>query len=145
MDNGGGGSDVGAFSSQMNLPPQLVWSNLAAITSIDRSQPLSIAWTGGDPNGFVNIQGDAVVYPANSNQATASVQFNCTAPVSAQQFTIPPSVLLSLPPQPIPMANGFYSPYVYVWSTTNFLFTAPGLAGGIVSAQALTDLFVPYP
>jgi hypothetical protein len=57
IDNGSGGSDVGPFSTSINVPPPLVWSNIGSITVIDRSQPLTITWSGGDPAGVVSIQG----------------------------------------------------------------------------------------
>src|SRR5262249_44095398 len=44
-----GGADVGAIQGQVVMPPVIAWSN-APSTSIDRTQGLTVAWTGGDPN-----------------------------------------------------------------------------------------------
>jgi hypothetical protein len=60
---------------------------------IDRTQPLTITWSGGDSNGWVDIQGYAGV-------GTYNVSFECAAPTSAGQFTIPSSILLAMPTGP---------------------------------------------
>jgi len=141
IDNGSGGTDVGPFTTQINVPPPLVWTNMNSITSIDRSQPLTITWTGGDPNGIVSIIGNA--HTGTPAQGGAIAQFNCTAPVAAQQFTIPASVLLALPPLPIP-TNGGFAPSLQVSGQNNFLFSAPGLDGGVIDASSVYNLTAPY-
>jgi uncharacterized protein (TIGR03437 family) len=140
IDNGSGGPDVGPFTTQINVPPPLVWSNMNSITSIDRSQGLIITWTGGDPGGIVSIIGSSTI---TTPTQVVAVQLNCTAPVAAQQFTIPASVLLALPPQPLPTGSGF-SPSLQVSGQNNFLFSAPGLDGGVINAAAENNLTVPY-
>jgi uncharacterized protein (TIGR03437 family) len=139
IDNGSGGSDVGPFTTPINVPPPLVWSNIGSITVIDRFQPLTITWTGGDPAGVVTIQGGypLVVTPTE----TVLAQITCTAPVPAQQFTIPPSALMALPPLPVSTTS---APQFQLIGQRNFLFTAPGLDGGVISAQAENTLIVPY-
>ncbi len=140
IDNGSGGTDVGAFTTQINVPPPLVWSNMNSIISIDRSQPLMITWTAGDPSGIVSIIGNSNI--STPTQVTI-VQFNCSAPVAAQQFTIPASVLLALPPLPIP-TNGGFSPFLQVSGQNNSLFSAPGLDGGLIDASSVYNLTAPY-
>jgi uncharacterized protein (TIGR03437 family) len=139
IDNGSGGPDVGPFTFQINVPPLLVWTNMSSITAIDRSQDLTITWNGGNPNGFISIMGNSNVVSAT--QAIIA-SFSCSAPVAAQQFTIPSSVLLALPPQPV--KTGEFSPALQISGQTNFLFSAPGLDGGIISAQAVSFLAVTY-
>jgi uncharacterized protein (TIGR03437 family) len=141
IDNGSGGMDVGPFTTQINVHPPLVWTNMNSITSIDRSQPLTITWTGGDPNGIVSIIGNANI--GTPTQGVTVAQFNCTAPVAAQQFTIPASVLLALPPLPIPTSGGF-TPSLQVSGQNDFLFSAPGLDGGVIVATSDSNLTVPY-
>jgi len=140
IDNGSGGSDVGPFTTQINVPPPLVWSNMNSIASIDRSQPLMITWTAGDPNGIVSIIGSSNI---STPTLVTIVQFNCTAPVAAQQFTIPASMLLALPPLPIP-TNGGFAPSLQVSGQNNFLFSAPGLDGGLINASSVYNLTAPY-
>jgi uncharacterized protein (TIGR03437 family) len=95
IDNGGGGPDVGAFTTSLTAAVPLTWTNMSGITSVTRSQGLTINWTGGVAGSFVQIYGFAF-----SGQSSASVggYFYCTAPVSAGTFKVPASVLLSLPP-----------------------------------------------
>jgi hypothetical protein len=51
-----------------------------------------VTWTGGDPTGYVMIQGFSL-----SPVTRTSTNFICTERVSARQFSIPAAVRLSLP------------------------------------------------
>ena len=53
-------------------------------------------WIGSDPNGTFRSTALSVGGSSQSNAAGAG--FTCTAPGSANQFTVPASVLLALPP-----------------------------------------------
>jgi hypothetical protein len=88
FSNGVGGSDIGPRSFTFTVPQQVVWTNQAAVSGspIDRASPLKITWTGGDSNGYVHILGFA-----------GEAAFECAAPTSPGEFTIPPSILLGLP------------------------------------------------
>ena len=64
--SGKGGVDVGAFNTNLTVPQPLTWTNQAAITltnpgnltgTVKRTDPLTITWSGGDPNGFAEILG----------------------------------------------------------------------------------------
>lgn len=92
-----GGSGQGAVSFNVPMPQPVAWTNMNQLlaTKIDRTQPLSITWTGGDANGFVEIIGLAQLGPQNA--PTYTIGFDCTAPVSASQFTIPAAVLQAMP------------------------------------------------
>ena len=51
VDNGDGGSEVGAFQASLNLPASLTWSNRDSIPDrIPRSEDMPLTWTGGDPD-----------------------------------------------------------------------------------------------
>jgi uncharacterized protein (TIGR03437 family) len=94
--NGAGGPDVGPFTVSFTGPTQpFVWTNeTVATTAIDRTQPLTIQWSGGDPAGFVVINlAVEYIYGTSGYQVAAE----CAAPVSAGQFTVPPNVLLYFP------------------------------------------------
>jgi uncharacterized protein (TIGR03437 family) len=93
-----GGADVGPFMVNLGIPSPLIWTNPNVAKSvIDRTQPLTIAWTGGDPQGYLTIDLTSLV--SNTTTATESIAL-CTAPVNAGQFMVPPNVLLSLIPTP---------------------------------------------
>jgi hypothetical protein len=92
--NGSGGPDVGPFTVSFTAQtPSFSWSNQSvAAATIDRTKPLIIQWTGGDPAGLVlvNLDGE-YIYGTQGSQ----VSISCAASVSAGQLTIPPSALLN--------------------------------------------------
>jgi hypothetical protein len=142
FDNGSGGADIGAFAVTSNdtLTTPLVWTNSAAITSINREKGQSVTWTGGAPGTYVNIFGysyytevGAFAFPT-----IVSVYFTCTAAVSAGQFTVPAAVLGNLP-LPGGFLGGVGGPassgngHLYVVNQTIQRFSAPGLDLGLIS------------
>jgi len=93
---GPGGADVGPFTANITLPQPLVWTNMSSITTVNRAAGQLVTWTGGDPTGYVQIQGTSFI---GLSQATAAFAiFTCTARTSEGSFNIPSYVLLSLPP-----------------------------------------------
>jgi uncharacterized protein (TIGR03437 family) len=87
LDNGTGGPDVGPFKATLTIPK-------AFTSNVEQSADTAkISWSGGDPSGYVIVQGSGVAAPNGAN-----VGFLCTERVAAGQFMIPPEVLLSLPP-----------------------------------------------
>jgi hypothetical protein len=69
FSNGSGGGDIGPFTISLGIPSPLVWTNADVAKSvIDRTEPLTLAWTGGDPNGSVIIDLSSLV----SNTSTAT-------------------------------------------------------------------------
>jgi uncharacterized protein (TIGR03437 family) len=91
VDNASGGKDVGAFKFNLTVPQPLVWPNFTSNNTISRSSPLTVNWTGGDPNGDVMISGSSGV------NATVQVFFICRARVSDGSITVPVSILQALP------------------------------------------------
>ena len=87
---GTGGPDIGPFTVTVSNPSPLVWTNQAAITSVNRSQDVTVTWSGGIPGTWVQIGG-------GSTTIGVSGTFVCFAPVSAGQFTIPSYVLSASP------------------------------------------------
>ena len=55
--SGSGGADVLPFSQNFTIPPPLTWTNQSDIAIVDRSATLDVGWSGGDPNGRVQITG----------------------------------------------------------------------------------------
>jgi uncharacterized protein (TIGR03437 family) len=88
-----GGMDIGPFSVSFNIPQPLTWTNRDQLASIDRTQPLTISWTGGDAGQVVTVMGFGEDLPTNS-----SAVFACIAPAGAGSVTIPPAILANLPP-----------------------------------------------
>jgi uncharacterized protein (TIGR03437 family) len=101
---GTGGAAVGALSAPITVSSAAAsfkWTNQAAVTAgaIPRDQSLTITWTGGDPNGFVDITAIASSLQSGTTPSatTPGILVECMAPASALTFTIPPYVLQSLP------------------------------------------------
>jgi uncharacterized protein (TIGR03437 family) len=94
---GAGGPDVGPFTASYTLPPVFNWTNQSSLTTIVRANGATVTWTGGDPAGYVTMSGSSTLSGATAAN-TATVSFTCTARVTDGSFTIPPVVLLALPP-----------------------------------------------
>ena len=93
---GSGGADVAAFSVTQTVPPSFDVTNLSSLTTINRSQPTTVNWTGGG-SGSVVITVQTLKYNStftNANEAFVA----CTVPASAGTFTIPSAALAYLPP-----------------------------------------------
>ncbi|MDZ4800980.1 MAG: hypothetical protein SGI92_22710 [Bryobacteraceae bacterium] len=91
-----GGPDVGIFNGSIQVGPELNWTNRSTITSVNRSQGVTVTWSGGDPNTNVEISG----FNSSINLQTFSsttVSFVCLAKNSDGRFTVPASVLTQLP------------------------------------------------
>src|SRR6185436_5375278 len=91
VDNGTGSPAVGPFKAALTLPPMLLWTNKGSVASLDRTQDLTVTWSGGIPDKEFAV----IVGIASSNQVTAG--FLCAEKVSAGKFTVPAWVLSSLP------------------------------------------------
>ncbi len=145
---GPGGKDVGPFSATINLPQALTWTDQASITAVNRAQGVTVHWTGGDPSGIVLITGYSINVPdINNPNVSAGAGFFCTAQVSAGQFTVPPVVLLSLPPSTSINESGFSFTMgslgvgsMAQWTT----FKASGLDLGYISSEDINSSIVPY-
>ena len=89
---GFGGTDVGPFSTSFTIPQPLTWTNRLSTNAVDRTQPLTISWTGGDAGQRVAMLGFGEDLPTNS-----SIVFVCMAPPGATSFTVPTGMLANLP------------------------------------------------
>ncbi len=132
FSNGTGGTNVGPFSPSTILPAPSTWTNLASLASITRSAGQTVTWTGGTPGTFVTVHGTSPTADGSITQA-----FECAAPVSAGQLTIPPSLLLALPAS----SNGQLVLYNYALPVS---FTASGLDAGFVVGEINTTIPVTY-
>jgi len=137
-----GGTDVGPFSVQIVVPPSITWTNEDQISNVTRASGQVVTWTGGDPNGYVDITGSSVLL--NPDNSAVGASFACRAFTSAGSFTIPGFVLLSLPAS----ANfgGFALPGVLGISSASLpkQFTATGLDLGYANSLVTDSKQVIY-
>ena len=126
---GSGGADVGPFSVTVTDNNPLVWTNQSAITAVNRSQGVTVNWTGGIPGTYVTIAG-------GSTAVSVSATFLCFAPVSAGTFTVPSYVLLAMP-----AANGGIN---LVNQSNNVTFVASGINYTNAVAEVEDSISVPF-
>jgi hypothetical protein len=94
---------VGALSGSIQVSTAAAgfkWTNQSSVTAnaIPRDTPLTITWTGGDTNGFIDITAIASTLATGLPAAnTPGILVQCIAPASTGTFTIPTYVLQSLP------------------------------------------------
>lgn len=92
--SGPGGPDIGSFSGSITVAPELEWTNRASLEAITRSAGTTVTWSGGEPASLVTIQGQSFV--TQGTQVTGA-SFQCWARNADRQFTVPATVLLTLP------------------------------------------------
>ena len=94
FSNGPGGPDVGPLSFTFPVPQPVTLTNQAplAASPMIRAKPLTITWSGGDSDSYVEIEASTGVF------GNYSVGLRCATRASAGQLTIPPSMLLAIPP-----------------------------------------------
>jgi len=137
---GAGGTDIGPFTASILVsPPLTVTGGLPA--TVNRSQNLPIAWTGGG-TALVEIIGSSALLISGSSSSNNAVYttgtFICTTTADKGSFSVPSSILQQLPPTPanaFTAGTGFGSLAVYSSSlpnaaSKNGYFTAPVKAGG---------------
>jgi len=123
VDNGSGGADVKSFSATLSIPSDHAsWTGQDAIGNIDRSQGLTITWSGSGP---VAILGNSA-----NTAAGAGAQFVCAAgDVDNGSFTVPTWVLSALPASglgtDIPAPVAFLGVFTTLPAPTRF--QAPGI------------------
>ena len=136
---GPGGADVGAFLASLTVPPNLTWTNQAAVTTspIVRANGVTINWTGGDPSSYAYIIGISYNNNPNNASATLGAEFICIAPISAGTFFVPPAVTLSLPGSGGAAASPFGIIALGTFSTPQ-KFTATGLDYAYASSTSFS-------
>jgi hypothetical protein len=137
VDNGAGTPAVGPFKAVLNLPPMVTWTNKDAFTSADRTQDLTVTWSGGNPDKeFALIAGLSV-----NQQVTGG--FLCAEKVAAGKFTVPAWVLSSIPKSDVLTQDGQPVPGgILGIGTASFTnagrFTATGLDFGVITYEQAT-------
>lgn len=92
--NGSGGADVGSFTSTLTFTnPLLTWTNESVAATIDRSQDLTLTWTGGNPGSYVYLGGVSTAIGAGNT----ALGYTCLTTADAGKFTVPSYILSALP------------------------------------------------
>ncbi len=132
-----GGANVPGFTTSVTVPPALNWSNQNQVTNVDRSQPLTINWSGavsGQPLEIVGVGSDL---PTNS-----SAVFFCVVPAGATSFTVPAQALSALPASRLnPLAS---KDVIYLMTSSLATFQASGLANGVTMGGYIAGKTVTY-
>jgi uncharacterized protein (TIGR03437 family) len=148
FNNGSGGPDVGAFTTpQVQIGSSVTWLNTSGLATVTRSNGLTVTWTGGEAGSYVGVTGASLTGVATSANTYLAGLFTCQAPVSAGTFTVPPAVLLSLPPSTTLSESGVTIPLGFLVlsnSATPTTFSAPNLDVGLVEANVENILYVTY-
>lgn len=130
-----GGADIPAFSTSITIPA------LATMTSpppdsvnsfvVTRANGMIVTWTGGSSSaGYIKLSGSS----ATNNTYNTGAGFQCVVPASAGTFTIPPSVLLAMPP-------GNFGGFDFHPTVTPVALITSGL--GLAFLDAQYDYFTP--
>jgi len=122
-----GGADIGPITASIDFPKSFQW-NHDAITSVDRSQPLTITWTGGTPGTLVSVNGQSSAAPGPNGDIGAA--FICWGDAATGSLTIPVGVLQALPAN-YQDKNGKYQGTLYAQDSVTYNpFSASGLDYG---------------
>jgi len=144
-----GGPDIGAFTTpQIQVAAPVTWSSATtSISTVTRSNGLTVSWTGGAAGTHVDITGISLEAVNGSATNYLAGFFSCRAATEAGTFTVPPAVLLSLPPSTT-ITEGGVTISTSILLLSNFAapvsFTAPKLDVGLVEAGVEDILFVAY-
>lgn len=106
-DDGAGGADGPAFTATLNVtPPQLTFVGIETFNTINRSQGVTVQWTGGDPNGFITVIGTVNNLSGTApGSVSLAANWGCSAPISAGQLTVPKFITMALPANTAPGVN----------------------------------------
>jgi uncharacterized protein (TIGR03437 family) len=128
---GTGGAKIGTINASITIPalPVLTGLTNGGNVTVTRANGATVNWTGG-AGTVVIISGQQ----ATDNSFTNGASFQCFVDGKAGTFTIPPSVLLSLPTGVF--GSWDFTPRVYG------NFTATGLQLGVIQANFDTNVNV---
>ena len=132
---GAGGADIGSFTAPFTIsaPPTLTSPASGPTVPVTRANGITVTWSGGAANSVIQIQGQN----ATDNSGTIGANFICFAAASAGTFTIPPSVLLALPP-------GSFGGLELRAYTAYSTFTASGLNHDDITMFYATPIFTTF-
>ncbi len=142
VDNGSGGADVKGFSFNIDLNTGITWDNQDSISTITRSQGVTVTWSNAGSNAMIQITGSSINIP-DVNDSTSAVGgvFVCLTSGDHGSFLVPPPVTSALPPSTVFSEGGFTvqtGSLSVGTESTPVKFTATGLDIGY--GQALTSI-----
>ncbi len=140
-----GGTQVKAFNVSATLPASFTLTNWNSITGVNRGQPLTLNWTGG--------QDDELLVSVSSHILGSTVQdayVGCAVPGSSGTITIPAEALANL--SAVPAGSATASGALLVQSVHGAIGTFSGLSNTATSflpslvsgGQANYGAFAPY-
>jgi uncharacterized protein (TIGR03437 family) len=95
---GAGGADVGSFANVSLTLSSAITVTGGLPSSVVRSTPLTLNWTGGNASDSLEIIGGASTSTGTGvNQVTNTTEFICITTVGAKTFSVPASILTQLP------------------------------------------------
>jgi uncharacterized protein (TIGR03437 family) len=90
--SGQGGPDIGVFTAAIDLPEPMAWSNKTS--TVSRSQPFAVSWTGSGGNDMVLITG--ISFQGGLLNPQPMGAFVCTALASSRTFSVPANIVSQL-------------------------------------------------
>ncbi len=140
--NGFGGIDIKGFDADVTFHDPLIWNSQDSFTSVTRSQGVNVSWSGGSPGDLVEITGSGPAF-TSTLQPLSQASFTCVAHWEDGQFTVPPAVLESLPPN-TPFLPGIATGTLGVAGFSYSKFGATGLDLGLfirISSNVSTVIY----
>jgi uncharacterized protein (TIGR03437 family) len=136
---GGGGKDVGKFSTSLTLGSPLTLLG-ALPNTVTESAGLTLNWTGGNASDLVEIVGSSsTITGTDTNASSDSWTFICTTTAGAGTFTVPASILTQLPKvSAASLTGGGFLEFASVVNPSTF--AAPLTAGGSIDAGTFLSL-----
>jgi uncharacterized protein (TIGR03437 family) len=147
-----GGVHVGPFETSLQVPELQRWTNRDATQEVGRDAGIELSWTGGGTDDQVIIQGGTFRAAGGTpgDPELDAAAFLCRAVPGSKSFTVPASVLRSIPP-----TEGFGTQSTGVLRLAVFSgesssrFIAPFTGGrqietGIFGYLMMTTKFLPY-
>jgi hypothetical protein len=95
--NGSGGADVKQFTASVTIGSHLAIANKSALVNVDRTQPVTVTWTGGVAGKYAMLIGyspGAFVF----NVSIPNKYFACAEDSGKGTFTVPSYILDSMNP-----------------------------------------------
>jgi uncharacterized protein (TIGR03437 family) len=151
---GQGGKDVGPFTVSIQMPQPITWTNLGSYSGnpfgfnvVTRADGATVTWSGADPNSYVIISGSSSSQNITIDSGNGAgpgffggvAGFNCTAKAADGTFTIPPIVLLALPPSGLLYDNSSVAMPEGSLQVTSALPPVTFSATGLRTAQAISS------
>jgi hypothetical protein len=130
---GSGGPGVGPFTASIAVPPPFTCATCDKFSTIDRSKPLKIDWTGGGGDrDYVQVVGTSTTPLLADSSKNVAVVFSCSAKASDGTLTVPPDILGQLPTSTDNLLSTNVGAIVVIngQGLANGGFTAPRAAGG---------------